>query len=168
MIFTFKQGKHRARPPYWLVWWPLLYNITELKRQIRFGFSAKYILFDGDQEDVNKLFGLSFGNIHRNSARFGWTYSPGTNKFFLYAYCYLNGERIFSKLCECVAHRDYNCSIIVTNENYIFMVMQADNGHMLATEHISKGHRKKFSWLLGPYFGGNQPSPSLMKIKLSK
>lgn len=168
MIFTFKQGKHRARPLYWLVWWPLLYNITELKRRVRFSFSAKYELGNGDQDDVNKLFGLSFGRVHRNSARFGWMYSPYNEKFILYAYCYLNGERIFSNICECVAHREYDCSLIVTYDEYIFMVMQCDNGHILATEHISKGHRKKWSWLLGPYFGGNRPAPSLMKIKISK
>jgi len=168
VTFTFKKGKHRATPLYWLVWWPLFYNISVIKRRVIFSFSAKYELDNGDQEDVNKLFGLSFGRVHRNSVRFGWNYSPAVKKFFLYSYCYINGKRLFSKLCECVANRQYECSIVVSPKEYIFMVIQKDNNHVLGIEHISKGHRKKISWLLGPYFGGNKSAPSLMKLKLSK
>ena len=169
MTFTFHKGKHRARPLYWLCWWPLLINPVAVARRVTFSFSARYDLDNGDQEDHNKLFGISYHlSPHRNSARFGWRYDPLVRKFILSAYCYLNGERQMEDICEVVANRQYDCVLVIINGNYIFQVKQVDNGNVFKTITISKGHNKKNGWLLGPYFGGNQPAPHEMNIELRK
>lgn len=167
MTFTFHKGKHRARPLYWLHWWPWLVNPVEVSRRVCFSFSAKYDIGYNDQQDHNKLFGVSYGRIHRNSARFGWRYDPLVNKFIISAYCYLNGERVMTDLCEAVANHWYDCYIITYGRTYIFRIMN-ERGDILCTEHISKGHNKKLCLLLGPYFGGNQTAPNTMTIQMKK
>lgn len=167
MTFTFHKGYHRARPLYWLHWWPLLISPDSISRRVMFLLSAKYDLHGEDQEDQNKLFGLSYGKIHRNSARFGWRYDLNKKKFILSAYCYLNGTRIMQDLCEAVASHWYDCHIITSGHSYIFRVMN-ENGDILCTEHISKGHYKKTGWILGPFFGGNQAAPNNMIIQIKK
>jgi hypothetical protein len=42
---------------------------------------------------VNKLFGFCFGfGVHKNSARFGWTYNKETNKIDIWCYFYNDGK----------------------------------------------------------------------------
>ena len=167
MTFTFHKGKHRAQPLYWLRWFPLLIAPDQISRRVKFSISSKYDLQGDDQADHNKLFGLTYGKVHRNSARFGWRYDLRKNKFILSAYCYLNGERVMEDLCEAVGNHWYDCHIITIGNAYIFRVMN-ENGDILCTEHINKGHNKDIAWLLGPYFGGNQPAPVEMNIQLKK
>jgi len=169
MTFTFHKGKHRARPLYWLHWWPLLFNPVEVARRVCFSFSTKYDLGSDDQQDHNKLFGISFTrDPHRNSARFGWRYDPVKNKFILSAYCYLNGERHMVDLCDLVVNRQYDCTLVITNSDYQFNVRQVDNGATLNNTAISKGHNKKNGYLLGPYFGGNHVAPNNMTIEMKR
>jgi hypothetical protein len=169
MTFTFHKGTHRAWPLYWLHWWLLLINPVTIGRRVTFSFSAKYNLHDDDQADHNKLFGISYSlSPHRNSARFGWRFDPGKSKFILSAYCYLNGERIMEDLCEVVAGRKYDCVLMITSSEYLFHVKQVDNGNVFARTAISKGHRKKNGYLLGPYFGGNRVAPNKMTIQMKR
>lgn len=167
MTFTFKPGKHRARPLYWLRWWPLLINPKKIRRKVIFWFDGSYTLPDGDQEDHNKLFGLSFGRIHRNSARFGWRYDPARQRFILSAYCYVNGERIMEDLCDCVANHGYTCSLYLDGPEYLFTVWN-DRDTMVGATSIMKGHTRRWARLLGPFFGGNRPAPKKITIQLSK
>ena len=168
MTFTFHKGKHRAAPLYWLHWWPLLINAVAIGRRVTFSFSARYDLDNDDQADHNKLFGIAYGGVHRNSARFGWRYDPGVRKFILSAYCYLNGERQMEDICEVVANRQYDCVLIISRSAYTFQVKQVDNGNVFRTIGISKGHKRKNGWLLGPYFGGNRPAPNTMTIQMKR
>ncbi|MGQ0739567.1 MAG: hypothetical protein ACT4OJ_10940, partial [Bacteroidota bacterium] len=101
MNFTFKKGKHRARPLYWLRWWPLLIGPRDIRRRVMFLFGSRYDLEGQDQDDHNKLYGVAFGGVHRHSARFGWRYNNDTGKFILSAYCYIRGQRTMEDLCEC-------------------------------------------------------------------
>lgn len=167
MNFTIHKGKHRASPLYWLCWWPLLVNPEQVSRKLCFTFSSKYDLGNDDQQDHNKLFGIAYGNIHRNSARFGWRYDNKKNVFILSAYCYINGERVMTDLCTVVANHWYDCHIICVGSIYTFKVIN-QSGDLLCTELISKGHNKKLGWLLGPYFGGNRTAPHDIIIELKK
>jgi hypothetical protein len=172
MIFQIKKGKHRARPLYWLKWWPLLFNPAIIQRRVIFDFSAKYDLKGPDQADHNKLFGVAFGNVHYNSARFGWRYDIDKNVFILSAYCYLNGTLIMSDLCEVFASKRYDCQIFLHGEKYLFRVVKLDyiNGgrEVLAEETISKGHKREWCLFLGLYFGGNKTAPHNMTVNISK
>lgn len=169
MTFTFHKGKHRAWPLYWLCWWPLLIKPDCISRRVSFSFSAKYNLQGEDQDDHNKLFGITHSmNPHHNSARVGWRYDNDINRFILSAYCYINGERQMEDICEVVAGRQYDCDIILCGSEYTFQVRQVDNGKVFRTANIKKGHNRKNGWLLGPYFGGNQTAPNKMTLEMKK
>lgn len=66
-----------------------------MERRVTFDASCQYESAAYNAQDVNKLFGLSFGfgGVHRNSARFGWRWNPADQCIDLIAYCYVNGVR---------------------------------------------------------------------------
>jgi hypothetical protein len=167
MLFTIPRHRHRARPLYWLKWWPVLFRPAIVARQVQFTFASKYLVEGGDQQDHNKLFGLCFGKTHELSARYGWRYEPSIDRFILSAYCYLNGERHMYDLCECKCFYRYNCQLFITATEYVFRVTD-EHGQVLANEHISKGHRRKWALLLGTYFGGNQSAPVQLELEMKK
>lgn len=70
-------------------------------------------------------------------------------------------------LCSCVANHYYDCEILITELDYLFRVVN-EKGDVLAMTAISKGHRKKLAWMLGPYFGGNQSAPKKLTLQLKK
>lgn len=166
MSFTHKKGTHRARPFYWLRWWPLVKTPVALTRAITFDSSNKYMLPVDDQADVNKLFGVAFGRVHMNSARFGWRYVPETNMFHLYGYYYRNGVRDFQFICECNPYRKYNLTLKVSPYTLSFEVYNPGGYRRLLV--VDRYDNKKWGWLLGPFFGGNRPAPHTMKINLEK
>ena len=169
MTFHFKIGKHRPRPIYWLRWFILLFNRTEIKRQVVFPFSSKYELDNGDQQDWNKLFGISFTmDPHDGSARYGWAYNPEKQRFELSAYCYLNGEQVMEHLCDCIPNLAYDCHLIITREDYKFRVYRKSDMAVMCSAEFSKGHRRRNGYLLGPFFGGNQAPKKLLTIQLKK
>lgn len=72
MAFRFNIGTHRARPLYWLHWFFWLIRPKAIRRNVIFSQESKYDLQSEDQQDWNKLFGISFSiNSHKQSARFG-------------------------------------------------------------------------------------------------
>lgn len=167
MIFHFKKAKYRARPLYWLHWFPILINPREIRRSVIFNYSTKYDLGNDDQYDVLKLFGLRFGRRRCDSARFGWRFEPKVNKFFLYAYTYVNGIRDFELICECLANHKYVCEIIIRESDYLFLVHN-EKGSTIGKTLVLHDHKKKIAWLLGPYFGGTTAAPHDMTLTLKK
>lgn len=168
MTFSFKKGKYRARPLYWLHWFPLLIRPREIRRSVIFNYSTKYDLGTDDQYDVLKLFGYRFGFRRRDSARFGWRFEPKVNKFFLYAYTYVNGVRSFEKVCECVANFSYECTIIYYPGCYYLFTVKNEKGIIAGKIIVQHYHKKKIAWLLGPYFGGTTPAPHDMTLTVKK
>ena len=166
MLFTHKIGTHRARPLYWLKWWPLVKTPVAITRYLTFNSTCKYMLPKEDQDDVNKLFGVSFGRVHMNSARFGWKYVPETNRFHLYGYYYRNGVRDFQFICECQAYRKYQLSFIASSGYFVFVV--STPGQPMRTLKVDRYDKRKWGWRLGPFFGGNRPAPQTIEIKLEK
>lgn len=167
MNVRFKKGRHRARPLYWLRWWPILFNPAVISRRVIFTHSSKYELPGGDQEDHNKLFGVGFLRPHNRSARFCWRWDQARQVFILSAYLYINGARYFEDLCDCVANHYYDCHLRITETEYQFTVRK-ESGDYLARMAFSKGHGRKLGLLLGPYFGGNRPAPKDLTIQLKK
>lgn len=156
---------HRAWPPSF----GLYYNSHGIERDVVFDESAFYDLGE-DNEDVNKLFGLGyFFNHHTDSARFGWNFNLQTNRIRLYAYCYVNGERIIEKICEVLPHNKVRCIIYVYEGKYIFAVHDGYNEwYQLGEKEIPFTHNKKWSYRLGCFFGGNNTAPHDIKIKITK
>lgn len=167
MTFTINKGKHRASPLYWLRWFPFLFAPKKIIRTVRFDFNCKYNLNDDDQFDVNKLFGVSFGWVHKESARFGWRFDPKSNLFHLYAYYYIKGIPEFKLIASCVATKKYTCILAIENSYYCFYVLN-EKDQQVAVEPIHNFHSRKFAFLLGPFFGGNNPAPHKMTLEINK
>ena len=73
MQLTIKKGRHRPFLPTFGLW----KRKRSFERLVTFHRSCAYMLPDGDQLDVNKLFGVGyFPHHHKDSARFGWNYNP--------------------------------------------------------------------------------------------
>ena len=66
-----------------------------MERHVTFDASCQYDSAAYNAQDVNKLFGLSFGfgGVHDNSARFGWRWSKSDQCIELLAYVYNEGKR---------------------------------------------------------------------------
>ena len=90
-VFTLKKGGHYARP---FASWPWI-GEQRMGRHVTFDASCQYDSAAYNAQDVNKLFGLSFGfsGVHHNSARFGWRWSKSDQCIELLAYVYRNGKR---------------------------------------------------------------------------
>ena len=50
------------------------------------------------EEQVNKLYGISFGEHQMNSVRIGWRASQVKSEIELFSYVYDNGERFIKPL----------------------------------------------------------------------
>lgn len=158
MNYTIKEGRHSAFPPTL----GLFIDKQSITKTVSFDDSCRYTLADGDQEDVNKLFGIGyFWSHHTDSARFGWRYNPSKDKIELLAYCYVNGERVINPITDLDFNKDYNLTLNINPNIYTFYL---DNA--LKTG-VYKTHNKRFGFPLGPYFGGNKPAPHKITIKLN-
>lgn len=165
MTFTIHKGKHRS--------FPFIFGLHSKKwmeRDVVFDSSAAYELNSEDQNDVNKLFGFGYFNgHHQDSARFGWNYSAVAGRVRLYAYCYVNGERIIKELCEVHIHKKVRCLINIYQYRYAFTVHDGyNNWHQLAHVDVEFDHKRKWKYKLGCFFGGNNPAPHDITIKISK
>ena len=62
---------------------------------------------------------------------------------------------------------NYDITINVEKDYYKFFICKKGENFGKGLS-IPKTHNKKFSFLLGPYFGGNEVSPKEMKINIQK
>ena len=96
MIFTIYKGFHFCNKALY----KLINLVNDSKRMsyyVTFNETALYVDDTIDKFDVNKLFGFSIGLHHHNSYRFGWNCLD--NKIHIYAYSYINSERVMSEIC---------------------------------------------------------------------
>lgn len=168
MIHTIHKGKHRGWPPAIGIYWQL----RKMHRVVNFDITSKYDLpRTEDDGDVNKLFGWGYinGGHHKDSARFGWNYNNTTSRIALYAYCYVNSERIMKWICEVAMNWDWLLMIDKIGNVYSFTVVDAHNEYKVSGGiDIAFEHNKIVSYRLGCYFGGNNPAPHDITIKISK
>lgn len=169
-------------------------QMPEFKHNVKFmSFSARldqsnvFDLNNSDDQDVNKLFGLSFGLFpsflpfpsltgkgkyiiapahHVNSYRIGWNYLKGTNQFRLYHYWYNKGVRHFKYLCEVAVGKEFTINLsfhrgdnLIWCDLYIGKTKMVSEGVVFNFKDVSK-----FSYKLFPYFGGNNPAPHDMSF----
>jgi hypothetical protein len=164
MTLRIHKGNHRATG--WLWRLRLWIGKKTIRKQVIFDFSCKYELPGNDQYDTNKLFGIGYlWSHHKDSARVGWRWDIDLNRFIISAYCYINGDRQIHELGEVLANKPYVIEIAITDSMYIFKITK-ENSATVGGAIIDHYHRKKFSFPLGLYFGGNKPAPHDMKIQI--
>lgn len=137
-------------------------NLQQLSFQVIFDSSAIYTTADAaNQRDINKLYGFSdsMTHHHTNSARFGWNWY--NNELHLHAYTYIHGTRKYKELTTIPLNTPITCSISVLPGQYIFTV----NGSSTTLERGCEWE-KAAGYKLYPYFGGDEPAPHDVVIKI--
>jgi len=132
---------------------------------VRFDDSCVYQLQEGEQDDINKLFGYSLGfDHHQNSARFGWFYKEG--KIHLFSYVYDLGERKYDFLCKIELNKSYSLSIFAFRDYWEFDVCSSERINSIFQ--VRRKSRFRVGYKLWPYFGGNNPAPHDIKIEMNR
>lgn len=167
-LCTIKKGRHRSD---FSRIWPHI-GATSVSCEVNFNPNCKYDLDSHDQMDINKLFGLSFGWHHRNSARFGWRWDLQDNFIEILAYVYIDGTRVNEFSADIhigyVKPGEWNkYSLELQNGYYNFAVYNSKR-KTTVSKRIEAGHTRKWGYRLYPYFGGNQRAPHTMNIEFSE
>ncbi len=148
--YTINKGAHGSTPKVELL------QSKELNFKAIFNESAIYTSsIPENQHDINKLLGFSDCNTqhHQNSARIGWRWLDG--KLEIFAYCYVNGERITQYLGETALHEARTYSIVITKEQYVFEMEGYDQVVIPRSNVCDSG----VFYMLFPYFGGDEKAP---------
>lgn len=179
-----KKDKHQFKPnrPFGVF---LTNTNKKVRYKVKFDSSCRYSFeeYEGTLTPINKIFGLSLGHHHTNSARFGWVYDRETDKIKLYTYGYNNRARHYfydnTKKLQTpnlnFANIDINEEVILEIEflSYVntFIYKMITTGvtvkNAIAFQKI-KGEINSWGYYLSPYFGGPKPAPHRMKIEMKR
>lgn len=156
--FVTRKGQHYASP-----------RIVESLQGRTLAFDAMFnetaIYNLGDpalQSNKNKLLGFSDCNSshHENSARFAWQWF--NDQLEIYAYCYINGERI-EKFVGVVALNEFNhYRIEIKDDHYTFTLNNEAPVHIDRDTTCDVG----MYYMLWPYFGGHIPAPHDVEVRV--
>ena len=159
---SIKRGRHYATPFPWPKF--ICDDTYEKKMTVIFGPSTRYYI-GSDQNDINKLFGISYGMHHTDSDRIGWRYVIEKDCIELLTYSYVGGVRT-SK------HLDY----VRIGDEVEVSLKSCDFGRRRTIE-IKAGNKTYrdelpcewhfFNYTLGLYFGGNVAAPHDIIIEIS-
>lgn len=158
-IFTISQGSHnsivRNEP----------FTGTGIKVTAIFDESAMYELeVVSDQADINKLVG--FSDCHQDhqseSARIGWRWYE--DELQLLAYTYREGQLSFELMGAVPFDKEINLQILIEGDTYKYTGSGLKSITMERTPNCETGE----NYWLWPYFGGDQPAPHEVTIRLKR
>lgn len=154
MLFTIKKGNHRS------TWLPKFTCKNEVVGKVTFLGDFSYEIFN--QEDTNKLCGLSDGWHHRktSSIRLGFRWNLKTEELEIMVISYVNGERTIKKLTVAETDREYDFSIRI-EKDYYFVYF---NYNSLLIPRKSRWNCLRY--YLFPFFGGKETASKTFKINL--
>lgn len=162
---TIKKGTHAPiRLP------RILISPSEVVYAVTFTDSCRYTLNNEDQLDINKLFGIGyFPSHHNNSIRFGWVCDHKVEGISIYAYWYANKVRKWEYMTQVPIGTTHYYSIDISGNTHKLKVHDIfPNAPGISTESEFSVDVKPsaVSYLLRPYFGGNQKAPHDITIKM--
>lgn len=132
---------------------------------VMFDESAQYTLeVASDQADINKLTGFSDCTQHHQSesARIGWRWF--NDELQLLAYTYREGNLSFQLMGAVPLNTEINLSIRMTEDIYQYSGTGLQSVIMDRTSDCESGE----NYWLWPYFGGDQPAPHEVTIRLKR
>lgn len=156
--FYFREGEHYASP-----------RLSESLQSNRLAFYAKFdkscrYIFEetGFQDSKNKLLGFADCNNlhHENSARFTWQWF--NNQMEIFAYCYVNGERVEKFIGVVELEKENRFEILLTSEAYLFKLNDQEAVSVTRGSTCDIG----LYYMLWPYFGGTLPAPHNMSLSI--
>lgn len=146
----------------------LLINPHTISATVTFDSTCIYDLKSVDQHDWNKVIGLGFvGSKNQDlgsaphqvdGARIGWRWSPDCGCIELAAYAYVDGQRISFKIGEAKINQPTPMVIKIDYDKKEYRVMEGTP--------IPFTHNKTFAYKTGLYFGGNQPAPHRIQVRI--
>ncbi len=128
--------------------------------------SCLYKLDGPDQGDINKLFGIGFGDHMKYSGRIGWVCS--SNQIDLYAYVH-NGSEISErkKLLSCEPNEPVELCLKFNSKEYEFSASKRNGERARAKiARTTPFINSLMAYRLYPYFGGDKTAPHNMKLTL--
>lgn len=131
-----------------------------------FAPSCEYYLPSPDNLDLNKLFGMSFGLHHIDSARYGWRYNGKTKEIDIHSYCYIKGKLTYSFICSLKFNTQYRLTIVKLEGKYSFIATLEND--IIKQVNIPRSFSPDYGYELFPYFGGNNVAPHDIKILMYK
>ncbi len=142
-------------------------NYFELR--VKFTDSCRYNLFNVNQSDINKLWGISFGSInpHLNSIRIGWDYNIDKDQIDLYSYYYILGVRYTKFLCSLEINTYYSIELFLMDNSFdinVELYYQYDQNIYQQFDFTYPD--TKLGVYLFPYFGGDEKATHKMIIDL--
>jgi len=158
-VFTIPQGGHssifRNEP----------FTGTGIEVTVIFDESASYELdVNGDQADINKLVG--FSDCHQDhqseSARIGWRWYE--DELQLLAYTYREGQLSYEMMGAVPFDQEIDLQILIDGDTYKYSGTGLSSITMDRTPNCETGE----NYWLWPYFGGDQPAPHEVTIKLKR
>lgn len=160
MIYTIRRGWHYSLPPY-----PLMVCSNEINKKVVISKEAWFNRTNVDDEDINKLFGISFGlfNVHKNSFRIGWKPNKMKGNIDLYVYYYNNeGKHTSEYLTTIFTSYHYNISIQWDSNNIFSVDIDGENYFMREL----KIKQCPLKFFLRPYHGGDNRAKNRYEIAL--
>ncbi|UOR07142.1 hypothetical protein MUN82_08600 [Hymenobacter aerilatus] len=172
--YTVKKGKHDDGS----FNWPWC-GKASIGRSVIFTPSCEYESQAYNADDVNKLFGISFGfsGPHKNSARFGWRWSKSAQCIELLAYVYVNGQRNWDKqmrfpvVAQVKIGQRVDCRINYHTEFaapcFSFTVREHETNKVIAAKfEDAPGKLPSYGLTHGLYFGGALVSPHDITVEM--
>ncbi len=141
------------------------YNLQELNFIANFDSNCEYIINPEDQLDINKLYGISFGHHLKNSFRVGWTYNPNKKVIELWAFLHQDSKMSWEYLGDTIVEKNTKFNIQFRRNINTIVINWGDNQKEIITY---KFPENKLGYYLFPYFGGTQPSPNTLNIKIEQ
>ncbi|RIV22430.1 hypothetical protein DYU11_15555 [Fibrisoma montanum] len=146
----------------------VLIEPTELSATVTFDSTCIYDVGSVDEQDWNKVIGLGFvGSKDQDlgaaphqidGVRVGWRWNPQRQRIDLGAYAYVEGKRTDFKIAEAKINEPTRLVIKVDYSRKLYQV--------LGGTPIPFTHDKKFAYKTGLYFGGSQPAPHRIRVKI--
>ena len=160
--FDIEYGKHFADLRHH-IWIPRFHNTSKpLKFNVIFNSSCLYDLHGDDKYDVNKLYGYSEGDHRQNSIRVGWR---GINGYIeVFAYYTIDGVDSNDEISLGKFEPEELIQFRITKTNSLYHIKV--NNYITAVKRGSNIKHGWFSYILKPYFGGNETAGHNMSIKI--
>ena len=143
---------------------------TEISATVTFDSSCIYDIGKVDADDWNKVIGVGFvGSKDQDittgvpphqvdGVRVGWRWNPQRGRIDLGAYIYVGTVRTDFKVAEALLNTPTRLTIKIDYNRKLYQV--------LGGKAVPFTHDKTFGYNTGLYFGGNQPAPHKIRVKI--
>ena len=153
------------------------FGLEFIEYKFVFNGSCRYYHGEVDQGDWNKLFGLSWGVPHAESARIAWRFVPDRDLVEIAAYPYVSGESQYgayvSEYGATEADRIYKIGEAIIGREHCARIYAPPGKQVYELEGQNKfiqeeSYQRGPGFILGAYFGGNRRAPHRISITMHR